>query len=145
MDNTSNIRTRGRAQDPLLDNLALFPPDLKSKWCTGAMTGKIACQPLKWTFEVPNGAYNVKVTCGDPAFSVGVSININDMPVIDAVVLKRDEYFTKEVTVLVGKGTIIIDGMCKASDCTKVWSRINYVQIEKHTEPSTFISYILYQ
>jgi fibronectin type 3 domain-containing protein len=48
------------------------------------MLGKVSCLPLKWTIEVPNGEYNVKVTVGDPSFSSAVSININGMILIDA-------------------------------------------------------------
>ena len=39
--------------------------------------------------ELPNEAYDVKITVGDPAFASAVSININDLVVIDAVMLKR--------------------------------------------------------
>lgn len=74
----------------MLDNLALFPPDKRSQWCEGALKGKVSCAPLKWVVEVPNGAYEVKVTVGDPAFTSAVSININDLPLIDAVLLKRN-------------------------------------------------------
>ena len=82
------------------------------------MIGKISCLPLKWSLELPNGEYDVKVTVGDPSFSSAVSININGLEVIDAQLLKRNQYYTKEVTVLVSSGLIVIDGQCKAKDCS---------------------------
>ena len=41
------------------------------------------------------------------------------------------------MTVLVGKGMIMIDGICKAMDCKSVWSRINLVEITKNESPDT--------
>lgn len=84
IDASGNLRKRGKQQDPLTDNMILFPPDVKSQWCTGAMVGKISCSPLRWSIDLPNGLYTVKVTVGDPVFSSAVSINLNDLPLIDA-------------------------------------------------------------
>jgi len=87
-----------------LDNLILFPPDEKSQWCNGELKGKIPCAPARWTIEVENGAYDVKVMVGDPLYSTGVSININDFPLIDSYILKKNQFYTKDTTILVTKG-----------------------------------------
>lgn len=78
-------RTRGVSQDPLLDNLLLFPADSKSQWCLNAdSNSKVPCLPAKWSIDIKNGLYDVKVTAGDPAFSAGVSINVNDQALLEA-------------------------------------------------------------
>jgi hypothetical protein len=84
IDASGNLRKRGKSQDPLTDNMMLFPPDNKSQWCTGSMMGKISCAPLRWSIDLPNGPYNVKVTVGDPLYSSAISINLNDQSLINA-------------------------------------------------------------
>lgn len=131
-DISQSARTRGVSQDPLLDNLVLFPADSKSQWCLNAdSNSKVPCLPAKWSVDVKNDKYDVKVTAGDPAFSVGVSVNVNDMPLMDAQILKRNQYFTKSIVIQVSTGVITLDGICKATDCKSVWSRINTVEISK--------------
>jgi hypothetical protein len=71
--------------------LILFPADVKSAWCLNADTSsKVPCLPAKWSIDLKNGKYDVKVTAGDPAFSEAISININDQPLINAQILKRN-------------------------------------------------------
>lgn len=41
------------------------------------------------------------------------------------------------MTVLVGKGIITLDGICKAQDCKDVWSRINLIEITKNDVPDS--------
>ena len=132
-DNSGMLRQRGVSQDKILDNMILFPADMKSQWCLE--NSKVPCLPSTWSIDVPNGKYDVMVTAGDPAFSVGYSINVNNNILINGQILKRNEYFTKPITVLVNSGNIKIDGVCKAKDCKNVWSRINSVVITKNTKP----------
>lgn len=126
----SNLaRTRNVNSDPLNDNLILFPPDIKSHWCTDPKS-QIACESVDWTLKVLPGKYNVKVTVGDAKYKTQFDLKINEKKVLDNKVLNANQFFTTNDDIIVLNGVLQMKTDC-AGECKYSWSRVSAVEINK--------------
>jgi hypothetical protein len=62
---------------------------------------RFSCEPVNWSFKIPNGKYNVKVTAGDPAQKAAYWININGKPFIDGRILDKNQFFSPNLDIQV--------------------------------------------
>ena len=126
----SNLaRARHISSDPLIDNLILFPPDPKSKWCE-EKTPVVTCENIDWSIKLDPGKYNVKVTVGDIAYKVQYDLKVNEKKILTNKILDKNQFFTTndDITILDGVLRIVPD--CEG-DCKFSWSRIDAIEISR--------------
>lgn len=128
-DVSTLARTRNINSDPLLDNLLLFPPDVKSKWCA-EKTPDMSCENVDWSIKVAAGKYNVKITVGDPINKAQYDLKVNDKEVLKNKILAKNQFFTTNDDFVVLEGIIRLVAVCEG-DCKYSWSRINAIEINK--------------
>lgn len=67
----------------------MFAPDPTSLQCKKA-NPDVACEPVTWSINVPNGKYDVKITVGDAERKVGYSITVNTQYVFKDKILNMN-------------------------------------------------------
>src|SRR5439155_18913784 len=100
-------RDRNKISDQLLDTLV----QIKSN--------------AKWTINIANGTYNVKVSVGDAQYATTDTINVNGVNYWSAQAQAANQFANLTMTMTVTNGKIVIDNGAAATTAT----RINYVEI----------------
>jgi glucose/arabinose dehydrogenase len=78
-----------------------------------------------WEFSLPNGAYSVTASIGDPSVASTHTLNVEGVNYWNAVGLAANVFNTKTMTVTVADGRLTLNQGAAANMAT----RINYVQI----------------
>lgn len=107
-DQTNGVRFRYQESDFFKDSLCMIH------------------QGSYWEMQVPNGSYTVTVCLGDPTFTNGYTLNVENVNYCKDNVLAGGDYFIKTMEVEVNDGRLTVDAGLSPQNAT----RINYLEID---------------